>query len=124
MNSYLIIKYCHVTFALLSASGFALRAYWMLFDSAYLQTRAVRVLPHVNDTLLLVSAIVLVLMSRQYPLVVGWVTLKIGLLLLYIGFGTMALKRGKTRQSRIGFLIAALAVLGAIFGVAVFKPAW
>jgi len=124
MNSYLLIKYCHITFAVLSASGFMVRAYWMLFDSARLQTRAVRVLPHINDTLLLASAIVLVFMSRQYPLVVGWVTLKIGLLLLYIGFGTMALKRGKTRQSRIGFLIAALTVLGAIFGVAVFKPAW
>lgn len=96
----------------------------MLADSALLQARMTRILPHINDTLLLASAIWLVVVTRQYPLVVGWVTIKIGLLLLYIGFGTMALKRGKTRQSRTAFFAAALLTVAGIFVVALTKPGW
>ena len=86
MNSYLIIKHLHVTFAVLSLCGFLLRGFWMMQESALLQARVTRILPHINDSLLLLTAVVLVVMSRQYPLVVGWVTIKIGLLLLYILF--------------------------------------
>ncbi len=124
MSSYLLIKYFHVSFAVLSLIGFGLRGFWMLQASPLLQAKLTRVLPHINDTLLLTTAIVLVVMSRQYPLVVGWVTIKIVLLLLYILFGTMALKRGKTKQSRGLFLAAALIIVMMIFVVALTKPGW
>lgn len=124
MNSYLVIKQLHVTFAVLSLCGFLLRGYWMMSESVLLQAKATRVLPHVNDSLLLLTAIVLVVMSRQYPLVVGWVTIKIGLLLLYIVLGTMALKRGRNRQARSLFLVASVIVIGMIFVVALTKPGW
>ena len=124
MNSYLIIKHLHVTFAVLSLCGFLLRGFWMMQESALLQARVTRILPHINDSLLLLTAVVLVVMSRQYPLVVGWVTIKIGLLLLYILFGTLALKRGRNKQSRSLFLLAAIIVVGMIFVVALTKPGW
>jgi len=44
-------------------------------ESALLQTKAAKILPHLNDTLLLGTAIALVVMTRQYHIVVGWVTL-------------------------------------------------
>ena len=124
MTGYVLIKHLHLSFAILSVAGFALRGYWMLVQSNLLQRKATRVLPHINDSLLLITAIALVVMSRQYPLLVPWVTIKIGLLLLYIGFGSMALKRGATRQIRTVYLVAALLTVAAIFYVALTKPAW
>lgn len=96
----------------------------MVTESNLLQSKPARILPHIIDTLLLLSAIALVVMSRQYPIVVGWVTIKIVLLVMYIVLGTLALKRGKTRQKRIGFLVASLLTVAAIFVVAAVKPGW
>ena len=53
-------------------------------------------MPHVVDTVLLASAIALAVMTHQYPLANRWVTAKVAGLLVYIGLGTIALKRGKT----------------------------
>ena len=122
MNSYALIKMVHMACAVLSAAGFSLRGVWMLQESALLQTKAARILPHIVDTVLLLSAIGLVVMSRQYPFVVGWVTLKLVLLVVYIVLGTFAIKRGKTRQVRIACFVGALATVLAIFAVAGIKP--
>ena len=124
MNTYLIIKIVHMTCAMLTTLGFALRGYWMVTESSLLQSKPAKILPHIIDTLLLLSAIVLVVMSRQYPFVVGWVTFKVILLVAYIVLGTMALKRGKTRQQRIIYLVASIVTLLVIFAVAGIKPGW
>ncbi len=124
MNSYLLIKYLHVSCALITLLSFSLRGYWMLIDSQLLQSKAAKSLPHIIDSLLLLTAITLVIMSRQYPTTTAWVSLKIGLLLLYIGLGTFALKRGRTRQIRTLCLLSALITLAAIFSVALLKPAF
>lgn len=124
MNTYLLIKFVHMSCAMLSAAGFTLRGYWMVTESSLLQSNPSRILPHIIDTLLLVSAIALVVMSRQYPIVVGWVTIKIVLLVMYIVLGTLASKRGKTKQQRIVFLVASLITVAAIFAVAAIKPGW
>lgn len=122
MSAYLMIKFVHVSSAVISFLGFSLRGYWMLVESPSLQNRITRVLPHIIDTVLLLSAITLVLMSRQYPFVVDWVTVKIGLLVVYIVLGTVALKRGRTRQIRIIALGSALVAILIIFYVAITKP--
>ena len=115
MSWYLILKHAHITFAVISFIGFSLRGYWMVMESALLQTKAAKILPHLNDTLLLGTAIALVVMTRQYPIVLGWVTLKILLLILYIVFGTFALKRGRNKALRIKFLMASVVVVLGIF---------
>lgn len=122
MSIYPLLKFFHISCAIVSFFGFSLRGYWMLQDSPKLQARWVKLLPHAVDTLLLITAIALVVISRQYPLSTDWITLKLGLLLLYIGFGSMALKRGRTRRSRLVFLALALFTISAIFTVAVVKP--
>ena len=115
VSLYYFIKIIHVSCAVLSFSGFILRGYWMLQESEWLQHKISRVLPHLIDTVLLVSAIALVIMSRQYPTLVNWVSIKIGLLLLYIVLGSFTLKRGRTRQIRIACLVGALLTIVAIF---------
>ena len=60
-----------------------------------LQQRWVKIVPHVVDTLLLVSALTLVFGSDQYPFEQPLLTAKVLALIVYIALGTIALKRGK-----------------------------
>lgn len=120
--SYVLIKNIHMFCAALTALGFCLRGVWMMTESAMLQKKLVKVLPHIIDTALLISAITLVVMSGQYPWVAAWVGIKIALLVAYIVLGTFALKRGKTKQMRIVFFAVSVAVLLALFAVAGIKP--
>lgn len=121
--SYLAIKHLHLTCVALSGAGFLLRGVWMLLDSPRLQARWVRVLPHVIDTGLLASALALAWMSAQYPFAQGWLTAKVIGLLAYIGLGTFALKRGKTKAQRSVFLVLALLAFAYIVGVALTRSA-
>jgi uncharacterized membrane protein SirB2 len=90
---YLAVRHLHMGCAALSGSLFLLRGVWMLRASPMLQQRWVRVLPHCIDTALLASALVLVFWSGQYPFAQPWLGAKVVALLLYIGLGTVALKR-------------------------------
>ena len=121
--NYLAIKHLHITFAALSGSFFLLRGLWMLADSPMLQRRWVKVVPHVVDTLLLGSALVLVFWSGQYPFVQAWLTAKVLALIAYIVLGTIALKRGKTKGVRTFALLAALATFAYILAVALTRQA-
>lgn len=122
--SYLAIKHLHVTCVILSGLGFCLRGAWMLMDSPRLQQRLARTLPHVVDSLLLGSALTLAVLSGQYPFVQGWLTAKLGGLLAYIVFGSLALKRGRTKAIRAVFLLLALLAYGYIVSVALTRQPW
>ena len=119
--TYILVKYLHVSFVVLSGTGFVLRGAWMLQGSPMLARRWVRVLPHVVDTVLLASAIALAVMMEQYPLVHGWLTAKVLGLIAYIALGTIALKRGRTRAVRIAAFCGALVVFAYIVAVALTK---
>lgn len=118
---YLAVKHLHVTCVVLSAAGFMLRGAWMLVGSGLLRHWLTRVLPHVVDSLLLGSALVLAAMLEQYPFAASWVTAKVIGLLAYIVLGTVALKRGRTAPIRLTAFIAAIAVFGWIVSVALTK---
>lgn len=98
--SYLAIKHLHVTCVVLSGLGFFIRGLLMLAESPRLGSRLARVAPHIVDTLLLGSALTLAVLSGQYPFAQGWLTAKFLGLLAYIGLGTLALKRGRSRALR------------------------
>ena len=115
---YTLVKHAHLLTIVVSLALFVLRGIWMIAGSKHLQARWVRIVPHVNDTLLLASGIALAVLIEQYPLVHGWLTAKLVALLVYIGLGTVALKRGKTRQVQIGAWVAALAVFAYMLAVA------
>lgn len=102
----------------LSIALFLLRAFMLYTWPRALNTRWLKVMPHVIDTLLLLSAIGLTLVIEQYPLTHHWLTAKVLGLVAYIGFGTVALKRGRTMKIRSLALIAALLSLGYILAVA------
>ncbi len=116
--AYSLIKNLHLATIALTLALFVLRGAWMMADSPRLQARWVRIVPHVNDTLLLTSGIALAVLVQQYPLVHGWLTAKFFALIAYILLGTIALKRGKTKAQRVAAWIAALLVFGYMVAVA------
>jgi uncharacterized membrane protein SirB2 len=120
---FLTLKFVHLSCAVLTLSGFILRAYWMLYDSPLLQARLTRVLPHIIDTVFLLSGIAMLVVLSINPFQHSWLVAKFGGLLLYIFCGTLALKRGPTRRSRIVAAIMALAVFGYIVGAAYSRSA-
>lgn len=121
MPDYLVLKHIHATAAVVSIAGFVLRYAWMIAGSPRLQARAAKVLPHIVDTVLLASAILLAVQAGIAPWSVGWLGFKVVALLAYIVLGTIALKRGRTRASRIGAGAAAIAIFAAIVWVARYK---
>ncbi|MFP5393767.1 MAG: SirB2 family protein [Gammaproteobacteria bacterium] len=118
---YVALKHMHMGFAGLSGLLFLVRGVWMLRASPMLQQRWVRIAPHIIDTLLLTTAIVLAVWSSQYPFVQAWLTAKVVALVIYIGLGTVALKRGRSPGVRAAAFAGALLTFLYIVSVAVSK---
>ena len=119
--SFAVVKIIHIISIIASYILFSLRGIWMIRDSPLLKQRWVKILPHVIDTILLASAITLVAMIQQYPGFHIWLSAKIGGLLLYIFFGMMALRFGKTQRIRITSWVLAQIVFFYIVLVALTK---
>jgi len=116
--SYTLLKHLHVTCVVTTFLLFLVRGAWMIQGTLRHQGRWVRVVPHVIDTVLLASAIAMVILLGQYPGTAGWLTAKVIGLLLYIVFGTVALKRGRTLPLRIAAFTGALVTFGYVVSVA------
>lgn len=121
MMSYALLKLIHVSAVLLSYLLFLTRGIWMMRASAQLQQRWVKIMPHVIDTVLLASAIMLAVLIQQNPLTDAWLTAKVVGLLVYIGCGMVALRFGKTRTVKVGSWIMAQIVFFYIVLVALTK---
>lgn len=121
---YFTLKTIHLCTAILTICGFLLRGYWMVWDPEWLQHRLVRILPHINDTLFLLSGIGLVVVLRLPVLSQPWLLAKLTGLVLYVIFGTIALKRGRTLRHRVVALLLAILTFVYIAGAAFTKSAW
>ncbi len=105
----LLLKYVHVTCVVLSISGYLVRGVWMMRASPWLGKKWVRIAPHVIDTTLLVSAILLAIKIQQYPFVQDWLTAKVLALIAYIVVGAIGLKYGRTKRIRVTAWLVAIA---------------
>ena len=118
-----MIKLIHVSTAFISISLFLVRGYWVFTNSVMINRKWVRIVPHINDTILLVSAIFLTISIHEYPFVQGWLTAKVIALLAYIVLGMFALKRAKTIRNKKLFFVLAILTFGYIVMVAITKSA-
>ena len=123
MDSYFIFKTIHMSCALLSIAVFLLRGYWMLQESPLLQLKPVKILPHIIDTLLLLSVFALLFVLGFGLLKQGWLVHKTGLLLVYIVLGMIALGDKYSRPKKIAAFVSAVLVFFYIVGIAVTKTA-
>lgn len=120
--SYLAVKHAHMMFAIISIVLFMLRAWLAVPSPARINNKLLKILPHINDTLLLLFGIWLAVGINQIPFGNSpWLTAKVVGLVLYIVLGTIAIKRGKTRGQRLTAALASVAIFAYIYGAAVSK---
>jgi len=121
---YSVLKYTHLACIFLTAGLFLVRGIWMMRESPRLQRKWVRIVPHVIDTILLASAIGLMIVLGQYPFFHGWLTAKFFGLIAYISLGSIALSYGRTRSIRIVAFVMALCTFAYIIAVARYHTPW
>lgn len=115
---YSLLKVLHISTAIATISGFVLRAFWMMKGSVLLHHKLTRILPHVIDTIFLLSGIAMLYQLSLNPFTQLWLIAKFVGLIVYIVLGTIAIKRGSTPQIRVLAAVAAVAVFAYIAGVA------
>jgi uncharacterized membrane protein SirB2 len=115
---YIALKSLHVAAVAISIGLFLIRGGLSLASSPRLQARFFRVVPHLVDTVLLASAVLLTLVLHQYPFVNGWLTAKLLALIAYVVLGSIAIRHGRTPAIRAVALLAALLVVGYIVATA------
>ncbi|MFT4994389.1 MAG: putative membrane protein SirB2 [Paraglaciecola sp.] len=120
---YTAIKHIHLSIIVISVLLFILRFIWTVSQSQMIQKKWVKVVPHVVDTVLLLSALILCVLIGQYPIVDAWLTEKVLGLVMYILMGTIALKIGQTGFMRAVGFVGALSWLAFIAVIAVTKQA-
>ena len=115
---YLHLRHAHIALAILSVAIFTVRGLMMLAGSARANSPWLRFPSYTVDTLLLTAALMLASVIHQYPFQADWLTMKVALLVVYVGLGTVALKRARTPRMRALAFVAALATVGFLFTVA------
>ncbi len=122
--NYLAVKHAHMGFVYLTITLFVLRGLLQFAGIDWRRWRLLRILPHVNDTLLLTAAIWMSVTSHQYPFVAGWLTAKVIGLLAYIGFGKLALHRTAPLRLRLPAFMAAIASVSYVVLAAITRSPW
>ena len=123
MSGYLLLRHAHVVLALISISLFVLRGVPGVLLQRPLRQRWLRIAPHINDTGLLLSGLLLMIWSAQYPPAHAWLTLKLVLLVVYILLGVAAFRMTAAPILQKILFVAALAVFGWIVAIAMTRQA-
>src|SRR5690625_1731399 len=118
MNYYLI-KHLHLLFALTSGIGFGLRGFIRLILNRPLRHKVWRIAPHIVDTLLLASGVVL-WATAGWP-VFSWLGLKLLLVAVYIAVGVLSFRSRQQGAAVLLYMIALIVFVG-IAMLAVNKP--
>lgn len=119
IEHYLSLKQVHIGFVAASATLFAVRAFATLAGARWPLARPARAASWVIDSGLFAAGALLWTALQINPLVQTWLGAKLLLLLVYIGLGTMALRRARTPTARLGWTLAALACFGWIVATAI-----
>ncbi len=112
------IKAVHVGTVFASGALFAARGALTLAGARWGMSAPLRVLSYGIDTVLLITAMLLLLVLHLDPATHPWLGLKIGLLLVYIVLGSFALKHGRTPRIRASCYVAALLLYAWMIGIA------
>lgn len=111
----------HVSTALISIVGFILRGILHFSGSDLVNRKWFKITPHVIDTLLIITAVILLIQSNLDVLNTSWLLAKVIALIVYISLGLVAFRFGKTRFIRIMAWCEAILVFAYILAVAVTK---
>lgn len=112
------IRLAHIGFVILSGTLFTARAIATIAGARWSSTLTARRASWLIDTALLAAALLLLYVLQLNPFVVPWLAAKLALLVLYIGFATMALRRARTTAWRVTWTVIALACFGMMVSIA------
>lgn len=112
------IKLVHVAAVIASGALFLVRGVLVQAGVSWAMAPPVRYLSYTIDTVLLVAGLVLFTVLPSEVFANGWLTLKVILLVVYVGLGTFALKRGRTAAARRACFLAALVVYAGMYVIA------
>jgi len=118
---YATLKLIHQSAVTISFAGFFARGVGMLRDAGWVKHRLAKTLPHVVDTVLIVSAVWLAWILRLTPSNAAWIGAKIGGLIAYIVIGMVALRFARTKAVRAGAWVLAMLTFAWIVSVAITK---
>ncbi len=109
---YLSLKYSHLFFIVISIVLFEIRFLLVVLNKPI--HRVLKIVPHINDTLLLITGVSLAVIAGIKPWEQPWLGYKLIALVFYIVFGAIALK-SKGAKRMIAFVLATLSILFMIF---------
>ncbi|MCL2918093.1 SirB2 family protein [Shewanella litorisediminis] len=122
-NLYPVFKHLHLTLVAISVIFFVVRFVLKLRESALLQKKVMRIAPHIIDTCLLLSGLLMCFLIKQYPFVDPWLTEKILAVVAYILLAIMAMKSNRNKFFRFFAFLGAIAWVVYAAKIAVFKQA-
>ena len=112
------IRAAHLLAVVLSGTLFAARGLGVLAGARWPLHAIVRYSSYAVDTVLLTAALMLVSVLPAATFANHWLTVKLVLVVVYVGLGTLALKRARTPRGRAICYLAALVVFGVVIGIA------
>ena len=124
MTFYYMLKLAHVACVVISGSLFIYRYARLSMRPDQPLAKALKVLPHINDTVLLVSAIGMLSLIGLNPFTTPWLLAKILALLVYITLGAICMRSlpGSKRQT-VSF-VGAISVFAYILLVGLSKQVY
>ncbi len=124
MEHYPLIKHLHMTVAGISLAFFLVRAWGSVCASSWLARRWIRGLPHLIDTVLLGLGVWMMVGLSLWPHQQSWLAAKLIGLMVYIGLGSLAIKRGRTPTTRMLAACAAVIAFAYVVGAAIQHSPW
>jgi uncharacterized membrane protein SirB2 len=112
------IRLVHIVCVVLSGTLFFLRGSGVLAGARWPMALPVRLVSYSIDTVLLTAALMLFAALPGAVFENGWLTVKLLLLVVYVGLGSFALKRAKPRSAKAGFFVAATVTYLFMFSIA------
>ena len=121
MTFYYMLKLVHVACVVISGSLFIYRYARLSMYPDQPLGKALKVLPHINDTVLLACAIGMLSLIGLNPFTTPWLLAKIVALLVYIVLGTICMRSLPGSRSHTISFVAAISVFAYILLVALSK---
>lgn len=122
MEMYLPIKHIHMLTAYITGILLLVSLGLDAIGRPTWRNTPLRWIPHVNNTMLLVTAVTLLGLMRFNIFEHSWLTLKIVFLIGYIVAGVFAIKLKFSKRTRIVAAVLAFAQLLFIFHLAIAQP--
>ena len=119
---YPMMKHSHLLFVVLTVFLFNLRFLLRWVWPEKNLPKLLKIMPHLNDTLLLGTGLWLMYITKFMPFVnADWLGVKLLLLVFYIGVGTITMKSAPRSGKNIIAYIASMLCVAAMVYLALYK---